>query len=101
MKQKTNTKQTTNCMVMSFMLNEKSSIYSISKTVRSVIEAIPMGEGSVRFNITTSSKVKTTTFSISSSNVRGQFFELVKPDVIESALLKGGRIELLINRKAA
>jgi len=83
--------------VMVFSLNEKTSSYALTKTVRSVIEAIPMGEGSLQFTIIgPDSKTVAISFSIKSKTVRSQFFQLVKPDFIENSLLSGRRIELIV-----
>lgn len=86
---------------MVFALAEKTSVYSLSKTVRSVIEAIPMGAGSVKFTIVSGINTKATSFTIQSQNVRGHFFDLVRPNVIETALINGSRIELSVLKHAA
>jgi hypothetical protein len=83
--------------VMTFHLPEKND-YSLAKTVRCLIEAIPMGEGTLQLRVTSYTKC-VEKFVLDSAHLRGQFFNTMKTSYFEDKLSKGCSIELVINTK--
>jgi hypothetical protein len=83
--------------VITFYLPEKNN-YSLAKTVRCLIEAIPMGEGTLQLRVTSNTKC-VEKFVLDSAHLRGQFFNTMKTSYFEDKLSKGCSIELVINTK--
>lgn len=96
MKPVTSSKCQTPAKVMTFYLAERSD-YSLAKTVRAIVEAIPMNAGEVKLIVSASNLKAIEQFTLTSSHLRGQFFNTIKTAYLEGVLLKSYHVQLIVH----
>lgn len=83
---------------MTFYLPKRND-YSLAKTVRAIVEAIPMSEGVLRLVVSTTNAKSIEQFTLQSKHLRAQFFNTIKSAYLEDVLLKSYRVQLIVHPK--